>query len=169
MANTAATTERATRIIAPFSDEYSFLSNFYPCNLFYFGTLWPTVEHAYQFAKLPIGSRRDYRERFLNCDTPGKAKRLGREVPLRSCWDEIKLNVMEDLVRRKFNDVENPDLAGQLVSLADTPEVKIVLVETNHWHDNFWGTCGCERCGNRGENRLGLILMKVRDELLCPK
>lgn len=163
-----ALTQQATRIVAPFSGEYCFLSNFHPCNLLYFGTLWPTVEHAYQFAKLPAKDRMKWRDRFLNCATPGDAKRLGRRIPLRGYWEDVKLNVMESLVRRKFDDTENPGLTARLVELADTPEVKTVLVETNHWHDNFWGTCTCARYGNCGENHLGLILMKVRDEL-CRK
>jgi predicted NAD-dependent protein-ADP-ribosyltransferase YbiA (DUF1768 family) len=39
------------------------------------------------------------------------------------------------------------------------------IVENNYWHDNFWGSCTCSRCGRKGENNLGKILMSVRQEL----
>ena len=34
------------------------------------------------------------------------------------------------------------------------------LVEDNWWGDKFWGVCNGE-----GENHLGKLLMKIRDEL----
>ena len=37
------------------------------------------------------------------------------------------------------------------------------LEETNHWHDNFYGTCICKKCNNQGQNNLGKILMKIRE------
>ena len=39
------------------------------------------------------------------------------------------------------------------------------LVEGNHWHDNIWGDCSCNKCnGTKGTNYLGKILMTVREE-----
>jgi ribA/ribD-fused uncharacterized protein len=85
--------------------------------------------------------------------TPGKAKRLGRKVTLRANWELIKIDVMLDLVRQKFQD---PDLAWMLINTGDAE-----LIEGNHWGDKFWGVCNGE-----GENHLGKILMQVRDEIL---
>ena len=39
------------------------------------------------------------------------------------------------------------------------------LVEGNFWHDNFWGVCSCSKCGNKGQNKLGKLLMQVREEI----
>ena len=39
------------------------------------------------------------------------------------------------------------------------------LIEGNNWHDVFWGKCSCPRCNGGGQNHLGKILMKVREEL----
>jgi hypothetical protein len=42
------------------------------------------------------------------------------------------------------------------------------LIEGNYWHDNYWGVCTCENCvsnGIVGRNRLGTLLMKVREEI----
>ncbi len=37
------------------------------------------------------------------------------------------------------------------------------IVEYNHWHDNFWGDCLCDRCKHiDGENMLGKMLMAIR-------
>ena len=34
------------------------------------------------------------------------------------------------------------------------------LVEGNTWHDTYWGVCN-----RRGKNKLGKILMRIREEL----
>lgn len=33
---------------------------------------------------------------------PSKAKRLGRQVPLRPDWEQVKVPIMAELVRAKF-------------------------------------------------------------------
>ena len=62
---------------------------------------------------------------------------------------------MESLVREKFS--QNLDLKNLLLTTNDTE-----LVEANTWGDTFWG-----RCNGVGKNHLGLILMKIREELKC--
>lgn len=47
------------------------------------------------------------------------------------------------------------DLKAKLLETGDAE-----LVESNWWHDYFWGVCN-----GRGENHLGKILMKIRAEL----
>lgn len=130
-------------MIGPFRGQYSFLSNF-------FHTEFGTVEHHYQAAKT---LDKEWRDRILNASTPGRAKRLGRQAPLRPDWDSIKLQTMEDLITWKF--FTNPELAKKLLATGNEE-----LVEENWWGDTFWG-----RCNGVGENNLGKILMKVRDEL----
>ena len=63
---------------------------------------------------------------------------------------------MEELLRLKF---AQPYLRDLLIA---TGEQK--LIEGNYWHDNFWGSCSCEKCGDKGENHLGRLLMKLRSE-----
>ena len=62
---------------------------------------------------------------------------------------------MEELLRIKFSD---EFLKQQLLSTGEE------LIEGNYWHDNFWVSCSCEKCGNRGQNNLGKLLMKLRSE-----
>lgn len=136
-------------IIDNFSGDYEFLSNFYPCNVVYDGLKFETTEHAFQAAKtLNI----EERLQVMACDTPGKAKRMGRKVTLRPDWDQVKVQVMTDIVRQKFTDLL---LARKLLETGDTN-----LIEGNTWNDRFWGVCN-----GKGENNLGKILMKVREEL----
>lgn len=97
---------------------------------------------------------------ILTCDTPGEAKRLGRHVSLRSDWESVKVDIMRSLVLRKF--LDHPALAADLSATLDEP-----LVESNTWHDNFWGNCTCQRCeGEQGRNALKEILVEVRDLIL---
>jgi predicted NAD-dependent protein-ADP-ribosyltransferase YbiA (DUF1768 family) len=59
---------------------------------------------------------------------------------------------MADLVRQKF---QQPQLCAALLATGDE-----YLEETNWWKDTFWGVCNGE-----GLNKLGNILMMVREEL----
>jgi hypothetical protein len=94
------------------------------------------------------------REEIRNTPTPGAAQRRGRCLAVRADWSDVKLGVMEDLVRDKFN--RHPDLGLRLRETRCRP-----LVEGNDWGDRFWGVCGGD-----GLNHLGEILMVVRAELL---
>src|SRR5688572_5279274 len=84
--------------IDKFDGEYAFLSNFWPWvngikvadadPIIWDGREWPTVEHAFQAAKT---FSNEEQEKIRWQETPGKAKRLGRRVTLRSDWEQQKL------------------------------------------------------------------------------
>jgi ribA/ribD-fused uncharacterized protein len=94
-----------------------------------------------------------------NAMTPGQVKRLGRRIPLRWDWEQVKERIMLEAVRSKFK--ANPQLAMRLVATGDEEIVKL-----NWWHDNEWGKCTCPNCSQViGKNLLGRILMQVRKEL----
>jgi hypothetical protein len=136
-----------TRIIGPFRGELRWLSNFFPAPVTLDGMTFPTVEHAYQAAKTLHEAER---EMIRDLPTPGRAKRASRHLTLRPDWQEVKLAVMEDLLRQKFADAQLRRL------LLDTSPH--LIVELNRWGDVFWGVCK-----GRGENHLGRILMRLRD------
>lgn len=142
--------------MASFRGNKAFMSNFHPAPVYYDGVLYPTTEHAFVAAKtLNIYERTKVSE----CSTPAAAKKYGRTtITLRKDWHDIQVNIMKELVFQKF--FMYPLLAEQL--LAQEGEI----VETNEWHDCFWGACECNRCLNRPKlNHLGKILMSVRDHL----
>jgi ribA/ribD-fused uncharacterized protein len=138
------------KIIDHFDTVWLGFSNFAAAPFLYLGRLYPTAEHAYQAAKVadPVKS-----EEVANAKTPGLAKALGRRYKDRKDWDQVKVDVMTEIVRAKFQ--QHDDLAELLVSTGDS-----VLEEGNAWGDSFWGVYK-----GRGRNELGKILMKIRSEL----
>ena len=136
------------RTIDSLQGEHRWLSNFWPINVFYEGRMYPSVENAYQAAKLHPSQR----GQFLSC-TPGQAKRAGRAGTIQPGWDDMKLGVMERLLAQKF--FAGSALAGQLLATGDAK-----IVEGNTWGDTFWGVCR-----GKGENHLGRLLMARREEL----
>lgn len=144
-----------TDIITSFAGKYRFLSNFWRVPIIYDGHTYPSVEHAYQAAKIPptILNYHDLCHGIRTAPTPGRAKRLGRFAPLRDDWDEIKRSIMVELINRKFH---YSHLAGCLIATAPA-----TLVEGNTWNDRYWGVSG-----GFGANHLGNILMEVRSKLM---
>lgn len=136
--------------IDKFSGDHHFLSNFYPCLVKLDGVRYASVEHAYQAAKT---MDKKERKKFHGIKA-NAAKKLGRQVKIRSDWESVKISVMKELLVQKFSDGHLRQL------LLDTGDSQ--LVEGNDWSDTFWG-----KCGNKGHNHLGRLLMEVRTE--CKK
>jgi ribA/ribD-fused uncharacterized protein len=116
------------------------------------GITYPTAEHA--FHALKFDDHR-IREEIINSASPVAAFHLGKKYKpyRRADWDDIKVGVLEDIIRRKAQ--QNPDVKEALLLSGDEQ-----IVEMNE-HDDFWGS-GAD--GN-GMNHTGKILMKIRDEL----
>lgn len=132
--------------IMTFRGQFFFLSNFSPAPLIYQGLRFKSSESAFQAAKCP-----ERIEEFCNL-TSYQAKRLGNRVELRPDWDSVKLDVMYQVCKAKFE--QNPDLLERLLATEDEE-----LIEWNDWHDTFWGVCD-----GVGENNLGKTLMRIREE-----
>lgn len=138
-------------VIDNFHGEYYFLSNFYEAPVVYRGVLFQNNEAAFQAAK--CFSRAS---EFQNL-SPNAAKRLGRRVQLVHNWEEIKNTVMYTVCKDKFT--RNPELGAKLLATGNAQ-----LIEGNTWNDRCWGVCN-----GVGENRLGKILMHIREELRAEK
>lgn len=132
-----------------FRDEYYFLSNFYEAPVKYEGIVYRNNEAAFQAAKvLTVEEKME----FTNLNS-SEAKKLGRKVNLRKDWENIKMQVMKDIVLAKFT--QNDDLRKKLLATGD-----VYLEEGNTWGDKIWGTVN-----GQGANNLGRILMEVREIL----
>ena len=138
-------------MIDSFHGKYRFLSNFWPAQVKYDGDTYFSVECAYQAAKSEKTDLQ-YRAALKDCLNSRIAKRLGKKAKIRIGWNDMKLGVMEDLVRQKF---QHPTLREQLLATGDEE-----LVECNSWKDCYWGIYK-----GVGENHLGKILMMVREEV----
>lgn len=136
-------------MIKEFRGDYYFLSNFYEAPVTWDGITYRNNEAAFQSAKL---EDKMAREQFATLD-PSSAKRLGRRVLLRSDWEQIKYNIMQEICMAKFT--QNEDLREKLVATGDK-----YLEEGNTWGDKIWGTVN-----GQGQNMLGKILMGVRAKL----
>lgn len=135
--------------IKHFRGDYFFLSSYYICNINYKGINYSTAEAAFQSMKTKnIKERKEFI--YL---TPKEARKKGREVSLREDWEQIKEDVMYNICLCKFN--QNQDLADKLIMTGNT-----YLQQESSWNDKEWGTVN-----DQGENKLGKILMRVREEL----
>ena len=144
--------EWSAKDITAFRGDYDFLSNFYEAPVSYGGLCYSNNEAAFQAQKCLT---EEEKKAFTGL-TATKAKRRGRQVALRPDWESVKYDLMEEIVRAKFQ--QNPVLAARLAGTRGRQ-----LIEGNAWHDTCWGV---DAATGEGENHLGKILMKVREEIL---
>jgi ribA/ribD-fused uncharacterized protein len=134
------------------NDPYGEFSNFalYPINIK--GVVWPTSEHYFQSQK---SEDPFIQKEILKAATPRIAADLGRAINenFRKDWDQIRDQVMYEAVYAKFT--QHQVLKDLLLSTGDA-----LLVEHTR-RDNYWGDGG----DGSGQNMLGKILMRVREEL----
>lgn len=138
-------------MIKEFKNQYFFLSNFYECPIYYNKLVFCNAEAAFQAQKV-IDEKEQYK--FINLNA-SQARKLGKTIALREDWEEVKDNIMYEVVKRKFT--VNKELQQKLIDTKDEE-----LVEGNWWHDTYWGV---DSKTGIGKNKLGKILMKVREEV----
>lgn len=134
-------------MISEFRGKYYFLSNFYSSPVYYRGMTFRNAEAAFHAQK-----DRSRASEFTRLN-PSEAKRLGRRVRLRRDWEDIKEDIMFEVVMAKFGGSQA--LADALLATGDEK-----LVEGNTWGDRYWGVCD-----GKGLNKLGGILERVRENL----
>ena len=131
---------------------YGEFSNFAPYPIRLKGKVWATSEHYFQAQKF---AGTPHETKIRKAASPMKAAELGRtrKVRIRDNWDHTKDNVMLEAVRAKFT--QHNDLKELLIDTGDA-----LLIEHTE-NDDYWGDGG----NGKGKNKLGKILMKVREEL----
>jgi ribA/ribD-fused uncharacterized protein len=139
--------------ILSFWGKNRFLSNFYPAEFVWDNIVWKHSEGAYQAAK---SLNREVRLEIAAMEKPGATKRIGKRMDIRPDWNEVRDQIMYEIVLEKFR--QNPELKTKLLATGDAH-----LEEGNTWNDRYWGVCPVGS-GN-GENKLGKTLMRVRQEL----
>lgn len=134
------------------AEPYGEFSNFARSPITLRGRSWPTVEHYFQAQKF---AGTEHEEAIRLAASPMVAARMGRsrERPLRADWERVKLGVMLEALRAKFT--QHADLRELLVSTGEA-----LLVERRE-RDSYWG----DGPDGSGENMLGTLLMRVREEL----
>lgn len=130
-----------------FYSKHSFLSNFYPAGFRIEGRRYATAEHYFQSQKTTDSK---WQEKIRLARSPLMAKRMGRYVGIRSDWEQVKEQVMYKGLQAKF---ANPIMCAALLRTGNAK-----LVEDSPY-DFYWGG------RNGGQNRLGVLLMRLRKEL----
>jgi len=134
-----------------FFKEHRFLSNFHKAAFIdKDGREWATTEHYYQ-AKKSNDFQLQEECRLLPL---GEVKRWGRNVEMRSDWESgVKDRVMLEALIYKFT--QHDDLKEKLLATSERH-----LEETNWWKDTYWGVYD-----GSGQNKLGLLLMGLRNDI----
>ncbi|MCM1322877.1 MAG: NADAR family protein [Acetobacter sp.] len=135
--------------ISDFRGKYAILSNFGETHFEFGGVVWTSSEAAFQASKT-----KDLMKQIeISRMTPAEAKRVGRHLELRPDWEQVKDTVMLAVVFEKFS--QDKQAQAALLSTGDA-----YLEEGNTWGDKYWGVCN-----GVGLNKLGKILMQVREEI----
>lgn len=135
-----------------FKNEHKWLSNFEPCEIELHGITYQSVESAYQSEK----SNDEKWKTFCKDNSSRDVKIASKKIKLRNDWDSVKLRIMEHLLIQKFSKEPFKTL------LLETGDENIV--EGNWWGDVEWGV-DLTRSPNIGENHLGRLIMKIRENL----
>lgn len=135
-------------------DGWYVFDNFAPFQIEWRGHSYATSEHAYQAAHF-LETNDELAEQVRQCRSPKEAqdyanKNSDQDDPQ---WSEKKLSIMEEIIRCKLE--QHTYIHDKLLATKDK-----CIVETNA-NDAFWGW-GKD---HNGQNQLGKIWMKLRDEL----
>lgn len=134
-------------------DDYGYMSNFSKHSFIdSFGRYWLTSEHYYQAMKFLNHEDQEY---VRTATDPMMAKTRGQErrESFVHNWEDIKVGVMLDALRYKFN--EHRDIKEALINTGYS-----YIVEKSP-SDLVWGS----GVSYTGANLLGCCLMLVRAEL----
>src|SRR4051794_41008876 len=131
-------------------EPYYECSNFAPYPIRLQGKSWPTSEHYFQ-AQKHAGTPLEEQIRLV--ESPREAFQVGRSQPSRADWEQVKEAVMREAVLAKFT--QHAHLRELLLATGDA-----LLVEHTE-NDHYWGDGG----DGSGKNRLGHVLMSVREQL----
>jgi len=134
------------------NDPYGGFSNFSAHPIKLKDRVWPTSEHYFQAQKF-VGT--EHEEQVRQAGSPMIAARMGRsrERPLRPDWESVKDDLMREALYAKFS--QHPELRSLLLETGEA-----VLIEHTK-NDSYWADGG----DGTGKNRLGLLLMELREKL----
>jgi ribA/ribD-fused uncharacterized protein len=141
-------------------------SNFFEVDFVMDDVRFKSAEHAFQYVKAKTFGDDAIAEKILKAKSAQSAKAFGKKVAnfKDDEWNAKKDDVMRAIVRAKFR--TNPTITKTLLDTGDRP-----LANADP-RDRYWGigtSADTEKAKNIakwvGENRLGKLLMEVREEL----
>ncbi|MGC9650933.1 NADAR family protein [Staphylococcus warneri] len=139
-------------------------SNFYKCSFKLKGIEFDSSEKAFMYCKAMLFNDVEIGEKILNSKSPKDCKKLGRKVRgfNEEIWKEKREKYMKIILLEKFK--SNKYLRDKLLSTGNK-----IIVECSPF-DKVWGIgIGVDDLMNgvewKGENKLGYLLMEVRELL----
>lgn len=166
--------------ILKFRQEFGYLSNFNVLKnkIHYLGYDYISVEAGYMAQKCDDVAWKQYCSTISPIgNAQSEMKKAAYKVELAKDFSDKRLKIMLDLLRLKFRN--NSELANKLVSTYPR-----MIMEGNVWNDKYWGAMVPKQLSLSdnvelekiykefpqyfyvGQNYLGRLLMKVRDELM---
>jgi len=158
---------KATKSYVFFWGDADHFSNWHPATFQYRGITFETVEQFMMYSKAMLFGDQSVAWKILNEPSPKACKALGRSVQNfdQATWDARCQGIVETGCREKF--LQNPHLLDQLLNTDGK-----MLVEASPY-DRIWGIGlsadnprASTPCTWRGQNLLGHILTKIRDQLI---
>jgi len=133
------------------ANPYFEFSNFYNVSpIFIDGEYYETNEHYYQSEKTNDPA---IRQKIIAAPTPGRARELGEILPIDSNFYANRDQVMLKALKAKF--IQHPSIGDILKSTGNS---RLFYHTVN---DSYFGDGG----DGSGQNKLGKLLMQVRQEL----
>lgn len=140
------------------------LSNFYPCKFEFNGKTFNFSEQCFMYQKAILFNDFEIAKQVLNETDVRKIKALGRKVKNfnNELWDKHKEDFMFNACYAKFS--QNSELKDFLLSTSNREIVEASPVD-NIWGIGFSSDKAMENVNKWGQNLLGKVLMKVREDL----
>ena len=110
---------------------------------------FPTAEAAFQAHKCLTNS--DYVKSQINAKTPLVSRYLGTKITDSTDWNNMKIEIMENIIQLKFE--QHEDFRTNLLNTGLRP-----IVEHSK-DDSFWG----DGIDGKGQNIMGKILTNIRN------
>ena len=131
------------------------LDNFSSFGLVMDNLYFQTSEHAFQYLKF-VDTNIEIAQKIKNAFSPNDARRIAHENKRHKVdnWTSFKYKNMEKVLRLKV--MQNPIVMKKLLDTKD-----YIIAEYCTDEDTDWGL----NSDNLGENNLGKIWMKIRDEI----
>lgn len=132
------------------------LDNFSAFGLIMDNNYFQTSEHAFQYLKF-IDSNYELAQKIKYSYSPNEARRIAHENSKfkNTDWPNVKYRNMYKVLKLKAE--QNPVVKKKLLATKD-----YIIAEYCTDEDTDWGLDN----NNYGENNLGKIWMKIRDELM---
>ena len=139
---------------------YGVFSNLYKRPITFENEVFPTAEHAYQAGKAAKPAVRAW---LMTAPTPALLAMAAHGLyvwDIRSDWAKVKFDRMKNILRAKYS--QHQDLRELLLSTGTARLIEAATVDNAV--NRLWG-----EINGKGKNKLGELLMEVREELRLEK